>query len=1222
MDPNMLATFMKQMEENNKLLRDMQAKLEEEKKARESSELEIKRLNTLVASLQSAQPSKTTTRTTDVSKIQVIKTDSPKGEIKFIEKSFPSSKVSSVEKLPSVEAVIKQINKEVSIVREQGYIKTEAKPLSKKQKEKEKRKAKKQRQRDAKKVTQVKTVEKPTPKTKAPKKKSSQSNKQKKKERKQKLKEKYLKKKERKQKLKEKQVKPIDSRSSERSRAEEKELIVEEEKDDGNPGFTQVYEDKRGDKAIFYYLKVPTDLDDTGINHILDSIEVSYQDFSKRFPNVKVERVNCTVSVRIMSNKPVIRNDEQNLKFGDLGFPNFDRVKATNFLKNNAEKFAVSDKWLEPFRVMLYFIRDPWGGCYTQEGFKHDFKCLNNEGYKLKNPKSTNNNCFFYALKPEFKERGVKLTKGYCNEIRSLYGLKKDSKISIKSAEQIAKEILNLEIGIMNHTEEYFNKQCETNLFLVDEHYMRIDGKLQKCEYCGEKYYRVHDEKACASRVTFLSHKFDNRKRYPLAKKLRQKKWIKRNELGKREENKYILHYDIETYRVDEHGRSIPNCVGFCYYLDMENPPVFYEVITGEDCMDRFAMRLRDEDLMHIQWVNAFNGSKFDHLYLVQAEERLADLGRVSPLITSSGVISGKVGLRKLGKDKNGVMQYGMKTLVDISRHLVDTLKANLETLGCVVQKGDFDHTLNGPWDSLSENVKEDLLKYLKSDVMGLMELSDKIHEGFVKKYGTSWVHFLSTSHASYNIWLDSIAEEYLREEKVLLPSVKQYEFIKKSIYGGRCQVHRKYFKSSDVPSFECGEAHDSFSYKTNMTVEQLRNIKDYCLDLDVSSLYPHAMTFDMPLGIPFESKEYLPDKLGIYKVKFTTNKKLMTSPLPSREKGELMWDLEDREGYYTSIDIETAKHFGYSFEILEGLVWPEKGPIFKDYIQEMYKTKNSAEKGTAEYMLAKLMMNSLYGKTIQRPRIEKTFYVSKRSDWNKILPNYYIDTIDSHSFEDTWIVKATPKDQQLVEKAISKPAQFGSFILAYSRRIMMDYIEKLNPNQEKLKQFFYTDTDSLQCHISQANNIDLTQEGLGFMTNDLGKSAKIIEGIWVSPKMYLLRYLVEENGVVLYKEHRVGKGVKKDKGYEIKKGIRKDKGIIPLAQEDYKTMLDGNSKEIKNKDVFKRFTYRVNKSEREKGTKFFSVSIRDDVKVLNRTLWAGRVFDENLNSVPIGYTA
>ncbi|MFN9115934.1 MAG: DNA polymerase, partial [Bacteroidota bacterium] len=883
----------------------------------------------------------------------------------------------------------------------------------------------------------------------------------------------------------------------------------------------------RKKRGIKYELDVPDTLDTIeGKKKIIKEIRNAVKDLGKKYPDFKpYGSMILNIIVKVVINADDDSRDFVTLVFKELKYPDFKEKSLMRNIDTQIDKYAVSDKFLIPEKAYLHIIPAPLGGCYEQAGFKHDFKSGNIGDIVIKNPKSSNNNCFFYALKPEFNKLDIKLTKGVCNDIRKEYNLKQGSKIDIHTAKRIALEKLKIKLGVMNESSEFFGENGDVNLMLVKEHYLRVECVKTVCSKCGVQYNKKHDPVSCVQRILLRQNKADGTK-YVVPKRMRPKEWC---DIEKAHEIYHILHYDIETYKKNEHGHSQPNCVGFAWY-DSDTDQAKYETIVGDDCMDKFVLRLQDCEFYHIEWINAFNGSNFDHLFLIQAQERISSLSDIKPLKTASGIIGGMIGRMKL---------------VDISKHLQGTLSNNLKEFKCDVQKGEFDHTKNGSWESLNSEVKEELLKYLRSDVLGLMELSNKLHEACLENYETSWVHYISTSQLTYTYWMHYIQGEFLSEKLLQLPTYRQWEFINKSIYGGRTQVHRRMFGSAD---FVEKEVYDKTDYE---------RVNDYLLDLDVSSLYPHAMTFDFPLGTPFETKIWHEGLMGIYKVKVYPNKQLLTPVLPRKGEERIMWDLIDSEGVYTSVDLETAREFGYKFDVIEGLVWPKKGKVFKSYIEELYQRKDKAKKGTPAYLLAKLFMNALYGKTIQKPRFDKIFFVNEGSDWNKILPNYYIESIDSD--HESWIVNGSVKDPMMRQKAISKPAQLGAFVLAYSRRVMNNYFRELNPQSEIDKQFYYTDTDSIQVHREQAELIDLSKKGLGYLSNDLGSNTKIVKGIWVAPKMYLLKYLsLEADGKVVLKEHRVGKGVKK---FERK---------IPLSEKDYNHMLSGGKISLVNKDVFK----------------------------------------------------
>lgn len=168
-----------------------------------------------------------------------------------------------------------------------------------------------------------------------------------------------------------------------------------------------------------------------------------------------------------------------------------------------------------------------------------------------------------------------------------------------------------------------------------------------------------------------------------------------------------------------------------------------------------------------------------------------------------------------------------------------------------------------------------------------------------------------------------------------------------------------------------------------------------------------------------------------------------------------------------------------YQIEILKGYYWEEVKYIFKDYIEKLFKKKEAkakaGRKGIAVYMLAKLWMNGLYGKNIQRP-----IYSEYWKFWGK---NIITDiTQVTKENEVVWFVSGTPRVVHKQEECITKPTQIGAFILAYSRRIMLNYMKETNPyfdisnnpddENKKLQienDIYCTDTDSLQMHSKNA---------------------------------------------------------------------------------------------------------------------------------------------------------
>jgi hypothetical protein len=192
------------------------------------------------------------------------------------------------------------------------------------------------------------------------------------------------------------------------------------------------------------------------------------------------------------------------------------------------------------------------------------------------------------------------------------------------------------------------------------------------------------------------------------------------------------------------------------------------------------------------------------------------------------------------------------------------------------------------------------------------------------------------------------------------------------------------------------------------------------------------------------------------------------------KEEGKLIWDLKDGNGYYTSVDIEDMKSCGYQIEILNGWYWNDSDNVFKDYtgILEKYKDKQVSKKVSVEYTLAKLFLNALYGKQIQKPVETKTKIIKDNYEFWSFFNEHDVSSIVEIS-PGTLYLTGEPRLIDLKEECITKPTQMGAFILAYSRRIMLNVIKQSNhyfgfDDKKQIENDFYliyTDTDSLMAH-------------------------------------------------------------------------------------------------------------------------------------------------------------
>ena len=821
------------------------------------------------------------------------------------------------------------------------------------------------------------------------------------------------------------------------------------------------------------------------------------------------------------------------------------------------------------------------------------------DGIKIRDFESKGkNNCFFWVIEDWIKEKYNRkyLTPKFCNIIRKKFGLEKDSKISPENCVKICKELFGKFIYIINRYDRDFTKEIDSKrydrvLFIMNEHIYLFEGEYTSkyCPLCKTTYKLTHDPKSCLKRVCYMTED----KRLVLPKK----------KLSKKESNqKFVLHYDIETHTDNSAHEHVPYIVGYTHY-DFKKKSWVYGTFEGDHCMDVFYDYVRH--CPKIKYLNAYNGNRFDHFYLSKLAINDCDNLKSKICINAGSILKltiPKLIESKTIEDKETKKKYTVfpeLITCDLCRHLDGKLKDQLEDNNCQVSKGDIDHDISVRWEETDENRRREVREYLECDVMGLRELYEKFDTESFEEHGTNLCDYLTGSQLCYDLW----RTKYLGDEVVELPNAEDDVFMRKSIYGGRCYPNKKSFISKSYEDIINGKI-------------KYNDVKDYLVDADICSLYPYVMTFQYPTGHHIKTKEYIDGKMGIYKVKYTTNKKLLIAPIPRRTKKGLVWDLEDGEGIYTSVDIERAKTVGYEFQIFEGIYWEETAPIYKDYMETFYKKKEEATKGTPGYSTAKRNLNALYGKQIQRPIYTDQKIVRNRHQLLDLMVKNRLTDIQEISLTN-WLISFEPIIIEDTDKKVNKPTHEGAFILAYSRNVMWDNFVASGGLYDMNKLFYYTDTDSIQLHIDSCKNIKWG-ENMGDMSNDLGDGCKIIKAIWVQPKLYFLESI--DQNMEIHRHYR-GAGVPQE---QLDVGVYEDllSGKIRRFSPEFQIKKNlfsvknrrHNNGIIENTDVKLFSLYHYNNTDIDKDGNLVLE------KILGTESWKGRNFINNNISYPHGY--
>ena len=554
-----------------------------------------------------------------------------------------------------------------------------------------------------------------------------------------------------------------------------------------------------------------------------------------------------------------------------------------------------------------------------------------------------------------------------------------------------------------------------------------------------------------------------------------------------------------------------------------------------------------------------YNGARFDTVILMKRMLQTNGYDFVKILNSNNSFIT-----YTLVRESDG------KILVmrDLMKFTLCSLKAACKSFNVKHKKIDgFDHNRINSIDDAKE-IEAEWVKYLEYDVKGTAEVLCK----FMEKIG-GFTNYISIGHMAESIF----RLNYLNCE-VKLPSKDEYNRMRGALYGGRtvCIVRRnkgeRLFLLDVVSLYPAAMYYYSypvckkieFSDDNDVIEKELKRIDDMSKKIKnwvKNSNYIGDIDFDW---------------FAVVKCDVECNKKLKIAVLPRRlDNGEIEWDLEDKIGCtYTNIELAIAVSMGYKIKkVYEvGIFKGTKcSKVFRKYIEKYFEEKRKIDKkkDPVGYTIAKLMLNSLYGKMIQKPNSEKTAIVNDLEEYFKVLKGrsvnreaeigWYDDDMDERmiiSFDDKLKVR--------------KPYYWGLLVLSYSRLIMHWYFSKCGAYNEFT--CYYTDTDSLLVNEKGMERLVeyINKDELGSLSMDI--EGEIIDYVGVNRKLYAMKY-IDADGEEKWKFKMRGVNlnkwqenlIKMKKIVDEEEKMRLNKKLMKKLMKKYIKLLNGEEIEFDN---------------------------------------------------------
>jgi hypothetical protein len=275
------------------------------------------------------------------------------------------------------------------------------------------------------------------------------------------------------------------------------------------------------------------------------------------------------------------------------------------------------------------------------------------------------------------------------------------------------------------------------------------------------------------------------------------------------------------------------------------------------------------------------------------------------------------------------------------------------EAFDVETKKGEIDY------DNISK-ITSELLAYLKSDCIGLWQVLESF-------YSTD---FIAESGAAVTIASQAmrVMQTYLKFPLYSCPE-RVDRFVRRGYFGGRTEIFR--------PIFLGDEANQIYCY-------------------DVNSLYPAQMyELEFPNRFKKWTRRMGDSALGFYEATVYVPESTYMPILPvvfrgsgARKDKKLIFPTGMIRGVWSSLELRYAEECGATIQrIHKGAEFRNGGRVFRDFVGSLYKIRCESPKDSVQNYVAKLILNSSYGKLAIRRVKENILSVEHEDDFYNSEP-------------------------------------------------------------------------------------------------------------------------------------------------------------------------------------------------------------------------------------------
>jgi len=564
--------------------------------------------------------------------------------------------------------------------------------------------------------------------------------------------------------------------------------------------------------------------------------------------------------------------------------------------------------------------------------------------------------------------------------------------------------------------------------------------------------------------------------------------------------NENFITLDIETRVID--GKHIPYLISWFKDTGKNNGSFYLSHYNNPDEMIKACILELCKLKFNYHKVYIHNLANFDGIFLLR---NLTDIATDIKVIINSGklitidfcfkkehwkdsmVLSFRdsyqilpASLRKLAKSFDVTTQ---KTIFPYN--FVNNPNLDLFYKGTVPAYEFFNNVTNDEYIQYCEQFKnkiwslyDESCKYCIEDCKALHEVITKFNSFYFNVFKQNINNAPTISSHAFKLY----RTQFMLNDIIPMIYGDEYNFIKNSYTGGSTDMF--------IPSNQNGEL-----------------IYGY----DVNSLYPYIMKNHlMPIGEKtyFEGdiRKINPDAYGFFYCEVECPKDINHPiiQLHVKTKGGLrtMAPTGTFKTVIFSPEMDNAIKLGYKFKILKGYIYNQNN-IFSNYVDNLYKIRTDYSKDHPMNYIAKLFLNSLYGRFGMKDIFDKNLIVNSEK-FGILTENidskpYFINEIIK--LNNNYLIQIEDKIKRYNNLEYNVNVAISSAITAYARIFMSKF-----KNNSNLK-VFYTDTDSI---FTNLNPNEMNKIFPGIINNkELGKlklESVSKKGIFLAPKCYALQ--------------------------------------------------------------------------------------------------------------------